>query len=62
VLIAVIVVKELLSRRVFAVADTLDSNALKGDAWHHRSDAVNPQLVDFGTVKSWGTSGSMEFV
>src|SRR5580704_3215318 len=54
VLIAVIVVKELLSRRVFAVADTLDSNALKGDAWHHRSDAVNPQLVDFGTVKSWG--------
>ena len=29
VLIAVIVVKELLSRRVFAVANTLDSNALK---------------------------------
>jgi cation diffusion facilitator family transporter len=58
VLIAVIIVKELLSRRVFAVADTLDSNALKGDAWHHRSDAVTSAAAAIGiTIALIGGKG-----
>jgi cation diffusion facilitator family transporter len=58
VLIAVIVVKELLSRRVFAVADTLDSNALKGDAWHHRSDAITSAAAAIGiTISLIGGKG-----
>jgi cation diffusion facilitator family transporter len=58
VLIAVIVVKELLSRRVFATAHTLDSNALKGDAWHHRSDAITSLAAAIGiTVALIGGKG-----
>jgi cation diffusion facilitator family transporter len=58
VLIAVIVVKELLSRRVFAVADTLDSNALKGDAWHYRSDAITSAAAAIGiTIALIGGKG-----
>src|ERR1700736_6156237 len=58
VLMAVIVVKELLSRRVFAVADTLDSNALKGDAWHHRSDAITSAAAAIGiTIALIGGKG-----
>src|SRR5882762_4512678 len=58
VLIGVIVVKELLSRRVFAVANTLDSNALKGDAWHHRSDAVTSGAAAIGiTIALIGGKG-----
>jgi len=48
VLVAVVIAKELLSRRVFAAADTLDSSALKGDAWHHRSDAVTSAAAAIG--------------
>jgi divalent metal cation (Fe/Co/Zn/Cd) transporter len=58
VLIAVIVVKELLSRRVFAAADTFDSNALQGDAWHHRSDAITSAAAAIGiTIALIGGKG-----
>jgi cation diffusion facilitator family transporter len=58
VLIGVIVVKELLSRRVFAAADTFDSNALKGDAWHHRSDAMTSAAAAIGiTIALIGGKG-----
>lgn len=40
VLVVVVIVKEFLSRRVLLASDSLDSNALRGDAWHHRSDAI----------------------
>ncbi len=40
VLVAVILVKELLFRRVKAVGDEVHSTAVKADAWHHRSDAI----------------------
>ena len=36
----VIAIKETLYRRVFQIGHTLESSALKGDAWHHRSDAL----------------------
>lgn len=48
VLLGVIAVKEFLSRRVFAVGSHLDSNALKGDAWHHRSDAITSAAAAIG--------------
>ncbi|NIS82907.1 MAG: cation diffusion facilitator family transporter [Anaerolineales bacterium] len=37
---AIIITKELLFRRMFYVGATLQSGALKSDAWHHRSDAL----------------------
>src|SRR3954454_17313204 len=40
VLIVVIVIKETLFRKVAHAADSLDSTAVKTDAWHHRSDAI----------------------
>lgn len=39
-LLAIIVVKELMYRSVFKAGRSLESTALKGDAWHHRSDAL----------------------
>ncbi len=39
VLAAVVVIKEMLSRQVLKIGQSLHSTALKGDAWHHRSDA-----------------------
>jgi cation diffusion facilitator family transporter len=40
VLLVVIVVKELLFRLAFRAGHSLESTALKCDAWHHRSDAL----------------------
>ena len=40
VLALVIVTKETLYRFVLKVGDELTSTAVKGDAWHHRSDAI----------------------
>jgi cation diffusion facilitator family transporter len=40
VLVAVVVVKWTLSRRVDAVATEIGSGAVKADAWHHMSDAL----------------------
>jgi cation diffusion facilitator family transporter len=50
VLIGVVVVKEYLSRKVFSASRDLDSNALKGDAWHHRSDAITSGACALGIV------------
>jgi cation diffusion facilitator family transporter len=40
VLVAVVLVKELLFRKVHSVGSEVDSTAVKADAWHHRSDAI----------------------
>jgi len=40
VLALVVVVKEILARRVFKVGSEVESLALAADAWHHRSDAI----------------------
>jgi len=40
VLIFVIVVKEWLFRSVLSASETIESTALKTDAWHHRADAI----------------------
>jgi cation diffusion facilitator family transporter len=44
----VVVVKEALSRKVLAAGASLDSSALKGDAWHHRSDAITSGAAAIG--------------
>ena len=40
VLVGVIIIKETLFRKVSHTAGTLGSNAVKTEAWHHRSDAI----------------------
>ncbi len=40
VLIVVIVIKELLYRYLLRTSKTIDSNAMRTDAWHHRSDSL----------------------
>jgi len=48
VLFAVIATKELLSRKILSLADSVDSRALEGDAWHHRSDALTSGAAAIG--------------
>lgn len=48
VLVAVIVVKELLFRRVLRAGAATGSSALKTDAWHHRSDAITSAAAFLG--------------
>ena len=50
VLVGVIVVKELLYRRMTAVADEVDSAAVRTDAWHHRSDAITSAAAFLGIL------------
>ena len=40
VLLGVVVIKELMFRLVSRASQSVDSLALRGDAWHHRSDAL----------------------
>ncbi len=50
VLIAVIVTKELLFRRVVKAGAALGSTALRADAWHHRSDALTSAAAFIGIL------------
>jgi len=50
VLVVVVLVKETLSRRVLTAGASLDSSALKGDAWHHRSDAITSGAAALGII------------
>jgi cation diffusion facilitator family transporter len=48
VLVVVVLVKEILYRRVQAVGHEVDSDALRADAWHHRSDAITSLAAFIG--------------
>jgi cation diffusion facilitator family transporter len=50
VLVAVIIIKEALFRRVLRTGTSLDSSALRADAWHHRSDALTSAAAFIGIV------------
>lgn len=50
VLLIVIVTKEVLSRYALKKSDETSSSALKGDAWHHRSDAITSAAAFLGIV------------
>jgi len=58
VLIAVVVVKETLFRRVLRVASEVGSPAVHADAWHHRSDAITSVAAFCGiSVALWKGEG-----
>jgi len=48
ILVVVIAIKEALYRFAFQVGTSLESSALKGDAWHHRSDALTSVAAFIG--------------
>ena len=48
VLVGVILVKEVLFRRVLALSEEVSSTAVKADAWHHRSDAITSVAAFIG--------------
>ncbi len=48
VLIAVVVIKEALFRFVSSEANTVESTAVRTDAWHHRSDAITSLAAAVG--------------
>jgi cation diffusion facilitator family transporter len=48
VLVAVVVVKMLMSKKVTAANADVGSQALKGDAWHHLSDAITSGAAAIG--------------
>ncbi len=50
VLLGVVVVKELLYRKVIRAGDALGSTAVKTDAWHHRADAITSVLALVGIL------------
>ncbi|MCH7947750.1 MAG: cation transporter [candidate division Zixibacteria bacterium] len=48
VLALVVIIKEALYRYMMRIGDALESSALKGDAWHHRSDAMTSLAAFLG--------------
>ena len=48
VLVAVVVVKETLFRKVIDAGERLESTALRNDAWHHRADAITSVAAFIG--------------
>ena len=48
VLVGVVAVKEVLSRRMLRAGNDIGSLAIKGDAWHHRSDAITSGAAAIG--------------
>jgi cation diffusion facilitator family transporter len=48
VLVAVVIVKTILSRRVLTVGSAIGSTAVTADAWHHLSDAVTSATAFVG--------------
>lgn len=48
VLILVVIVKEAVSRKVLVAGKSVESLAVQGDAWHHRSDAITSGAAAIG--------------
>jgi len=48
VLVAVVITKEFLFRYIIKVGNSVDSVAVKNDAWHHRSDAITSGAAFIG--------------
>jgi cation diffusion facilitator family transporter len=58
ILVAVIIIKEWMFRRVEKTANEIGSTAVKGDAWHHRSDAITSFTAAIGiTIALIGGEG-----
>ncbi len=50
VLLGVILVKEVLFRRVLAKGEEVESSAVRADAWHHRADAITSGAAFVGIL------------
>jgi cation diffusion facilitator family transporter len=48
VLVAVVAIKEFLFRFLMRTGDSIDSNAMRSDAWHHRSDSLTSAAAFIG--------------
>jgi cation diffusion facilitator family transporter len=58
VLVLVVVVKELLFRKLVSTAGEIGSRAVETDAWHHRSDAITSLTAFVGiAIALWGGPG-----
>ena len=58
ILVAVVLIKETMFRRIFSVGDQTGSPAVKADAWHHRSDAITSSAAFVGIgVALWKGPG-----
>jgi cation diffusion facilitator family transporter len=58
VLLFVVIVKWVTSRRVRSVGTEIGSNAVSADAWHHLSDAVTSTAAFIGiSIALWGGPG-----
>ena len=58
VLVAVVIIKEALYRFVLRESRSVDSSAVRTDAWHHRSDAITSLAAGMGiTVALVGGKG-----
>ncbi len=58
VLIVVVLVKEALFRFSNRISSDIDSQALRSDAWHHRSDALTSLAAFLGiSIALWGGEG-----
>ena len=58
VLVAVVITKWVLSRRVHAVGEAIGSSVVKADSWHHLSDAVTSAAAFIGiSIALWGGPG-----
>jgi cation diffusion facilitator family transporter len=58
VIAVVVLVKEVLFRQVIKIGDSIESTAVKADAWHHRSDAITSAAAFIGIALAlWGGPG-----
>ncbi len=58
VLVSVIVIKGIVSRRVKSTGDAIGSGSLKADAWHHMSDALTSAAAFIGiSISVWNGPG-----
>lgn len=58
VLLAVIIIKWLVSRQVNAIGTEIGSSAVRADAWHHLSDAITSVAAFIGiSIALWGGPG-----
>jgi cation diffusion facilitator family transporter len=58
ILAVVVIGKELLFRYVIKISEETESNAVKADAWHHRSDAITSAAAFIGiSIALWGGQG-----
>jgi cation diffusion facilitator family transporter len=58
VVVAVVAIKWVLSRRVHRIGEETGSRAVKADAWHHLSDALTSVAAFIGiSVALWGGPG-----